>query len=182
MLLALQGAVTDGYVCSELPAVAAALQSVIDKDQARGPVFCEWGSGLGGVCAVAASMSLQAHGIEIHAVLVDAARDLLTELGLEAEVAHGSFLLPGDEGLVVGCAHTAAEVSTDAYRELGVSPEAVDIVFAYPWPGEEEMHDRVFHRHATEGALLLTYHENSRVLVQRHLGADRELQAVEWVG
>jgi hypothetical protein len=172
----------DGFVCSELAAVATALQVVLDKGLARGPVFCEWGSGLGAVCAVASQMSFEVYGIEIQPDLVDAARCLLTDLGLDAELAHGSFLMPGDEALVLGCDNTRMEVSRDVYRDLGVSAAAVDIVFAYPWPGEEAMHDQVFSRHATAGALLLTFHENSRVLVQRHMGPDCELMPVEWVG
>jgi hypothetical protein len=99
-----------------------------------------------------------------------------------AEFAHGSFLLPGDEALLDNCDQTRAVVSMDAYRELALAPESCDIVFSYPWPGEEMMIDQVFERHATEGALLLTYHENSRVLVQRHMGAGRELKPLQWVG
>lgn len=182
LLDGLRGSRCSGFVCSELATVAAALQRVIDEDLARGPVFCEWGSGLGAVCAVASRMSFEVYGIEIQPELVDAARSLLTELDLDAELAHGSFLMPGDEGLALGCDNTRLEVSGDVYRDLGVSAAAVDIVFAYPWPGEEEMHDQVFARHASAGALLLTYHENSRILVQRHMGAGNELLPLEWVG
>ena len=45
---------TDGehraYLGSELPAVDRALSRIQNEGLARGPVFCEWGSGLGGVC------------------------------------------------------------------------------------------------------------------------------------
>ena len=118
----LPGVQRAGFVCSELSAVEAALQFVIRGDLARGPIFCEWGSGLGAVCAVASSLDFEVYGIEIQAELVDAAREVVAELGLEAEFAHGSFLLPGDEPLVAGCYNTHAVVSMDAYNDLGLTP------------------------------------------------------------
>jgi hypothetical protein len=181
-LQALPGNSRGGFVSSELRVVHAALQSVLDQDLARGPVFCEWGSGLGAVCALAAALSYEAYGIEIQAELVQGARDLVEAVGQEAHFALGSFLLPGDESLVVDCGHTSPETSLEAHRELDLSPGACDVVFAYPWPGEEQMHDMVFARRATPGALLLTFHDVSRVLVQRRTEDPDELQVLGWMG
>ena len=178
----LSGSQVKGFVCSDVYAVDAALSWVTDKDFARGPVFCEWGSGLGVVSALAASHAFDVYGIEIQLELVEAARELVAEMGVVAEFAQGSFLLPGDESLLDKCDQTRAVVSRDAYKDLELTPESCDIVFAYPWPGEEMMIDLVFERHAAKGALLLTYHENSRVLVQRHMGANQELMPLQWVG
>jgi hypothetical protein len=171
-----------GFVSSELSVVHAALRSVLDRDLARGRVFCEWGSGLGAVCAVAASLDFAAHGIEIEASLVDGARELVAGLGLDAAFAHGSFLGPGDADLIAGSGHIRTDATADAYGALGLTPAACDVVFAYPWPGEEELYDRLFARHATRGALLLTHHECSRLLVQRRTGDAGELQSLGWVG
>lgn len=177
----LPGAHRGGFVSSELLPVHAVLVSVLERDLCRGSVFCEWGSGLGAVCALASSLSFEAYGIEIQSELVEGARELVAELGLEAAFAHGSFLQPGDEELVLDCEHTRLECSVDAYRELGITPAECDVVFAYPWPGEEQMHDLVFARHATPGALLLTHHEGSRVLIQQRTDDPDELLPLGWV-
>lgn len=178
----LTGTNTAGFVPSELGVVHKALQSVLDQELHRGLVFCEWGSGGGAVCALAASLGLDAYGIEIHGELVEAAKALLEELGLEAKFAHGTFLQPGDDEFLVGNEATAAETSTAAYDELELSLAACDIVFSYPWPGEESLHDEVFSRHATPGALLLTHGEHAGVLVQRRLADGEELQSLGWLG
>ncbi|MHC5210453.1 MAG: methyltransferase domain-containing protein [Planctomycetota bacterium] len=170
-----------GFVSSELLAVHAALRSVLDRDLARGPVFCDWGSGLGAVCALAASLAFRAYGIEIQADFVAASRALVADLGLEASFALGTFVRPGDEDLIAGEDHVSLTTAPDAYRALGLLPEQIDVVFAYPWPGEEELVDRLFGRHAPPGSLLLTYHECSRVLVQRRNDDAEELQSLGWM-
>ena len=170
------------FVSSELAAVHATLQELLDRDLARGMLFCEWGSGVGAVCAVAASLGFEANGIEIQPALVAISRGLLDDLHLEARFAHGSFLQPGDEELVSTCDHTCQDVSLDAYRELGFELADCDVVFAYPWPQEDASYDEVFLRHATPGALLITFHDSSRVLVQRRTDDDHELEALGWMG
>ena len=64
---------------------------------------------------------------------------------------------------------------------LGVAPEDCDIVFAYPWPGEEACVDAVFARHASSGALLLTFHDRDRILLQRKLPDSENLQSLGWM-
>jgi hypothetical protein len=68
-----------GYVCSELAVVQAALLDVLDRRLARGRVFCDWGSGMGAVCAVAASLGYAPHGIDIPGGLVYGALLVLAE-------------------------------------------------------------------------------------------------------
>lgn len=172
----------DGFVSSELDVAHAALSAVRDRGLARGPVFCDWGSGLGAVCALAAALSFEAYGIEIQAVLVAGARELVGALGLSAAFAHGSFLQPGDEGLVAGSGHLRVEVSGDPYGALGITAAGCDVVFAFPWPGEEALYDRMFSRHATPGALLLTFHDCAQVLVQRRTDDPHALQPLGWLG
>ncbi len=171
-----------GFVASELSAVHVALRSVLERGLARGPVFCEWGSGLGAVCAVAAALSYEAHGIEIQQVLVEGARELVAEMGCEAVFAHGSFVLPGDEDLMGTSGETYGESSHDVYADLGLTPAECDVVFAYPWPGEDRMYDRLFARHAEPGALLVTFHEHARVLIQRRTDDADELESLGWFG
>ena len=42
-------------------------------------------------------------------------------------------------------------------ERLGLGPDEFDLVFAYPWPGEEEVVERLFERFAGDSALLLTF-------------------------
>jgi len=180
-LLALHGDDRGGYVGSELTAVNRVLARIQVEGLARGPLFCEWGSGLGAVCAVAALNGFSSVGIEIQGELVDSARSLANDLGLPMVLAEGTFLLPGDEDLAVETTHTHLTFDCHAWNELGLEPEDCDVVFAYPWPGEEVSVDRVFARHASPGALLLTFHDWSRVFVQRKVADDGKLLPVGWM-
>jgi hypothetical protein len=55
------------------------------------------------------------------------------------------------------------------------------VVFAYPWPGEESMVDGAFARHASPGALLLTFHDFDRVLVQKKRNDQQGLRTLGWL-
>ena len=110
------------YVESALPAVDRALTRILAENLVRGSVFCEWGSGLGGVSAVAALNGFSPHGIEIETTLVAAARVLAEELELAMRFAEGTFLLPGDEDLASSTAHTRLRFDGRAWRQLELSP------------------------------------------------------------
>ncbi len=170
-----------GYVGSNLAVVDRALARIRDEDLARGPLFCEWGSGLGGVCAVAALNGFSPLGIEIQAELVDSARSLALDLDLPMSFAHGTFLLPGDEDLATGTDHTRLSFDGLAWDALDLAPGDCDVVFAYPWPGEEACVDRVFARHASDGALLVTFHDWDYLLVQRKDSGETELASLGWM-
>ena len=43
----------------------------------------------------------------------------------------------------------------------------MDVVFSYPWPGEEQVIFDVFEASAAVGALLLTYHGQEGMKLQR---------------
>jgi hypothetical protein len=170
------------YVGSELAAVHRALARIRAEGLARGPVFCEWGSGTGGVCGIAAMNGFVPYGIEIRGDLVESARALANDLGFHTVFAQGTFLLPGDEDLArTAHAHTRLTFGGGAWSALGIGPGDCDVVFAYPWPGEEHFIDEVFSRHASSGALLLTFHGFGRVLVQRKLADQRELKPLGWL-
>lgn len=170
------------YVGSELPAVDRVLARIQREGLARGPVFCEWGSGLGGVCGVAAINDFRPHGIEIQPELVAAARSLARELAYSMVFAEGTFLLPGDESLATRThSHTRLVFNSHAWDELALTPEDCDVVFAYPWPNEEAFIDDVFRRHASANALLLTFHDLGRVLVQRQVSRHTPLRTLGWM-
>lgn len=178
---ALPGEDRRGYVSCELAAVDRVLRRIRRGALAPGPIFCDWGSGLGGVCGVAALHGFTPSGIEIQRELVDSARALAADLDLEMTFAEGTFLLPGDEGLAAGTEHTHLAFDGGGWAQLDVAPADCDVVFAYPWPGDEACVERVFSRHASSGALLLTFHATDRVLVQRKIADDAELATLGWM-
>jgi hypothetical protein len=180
-VLALPGSDRGDYVGSALSAVNRVLARIQAEGLASGPLFCEWGSGVGGVCAVAALNGFTPVGIEIQAELVDAARSIAKQFGFPMVFAEGTFMFPGDEDLAAATTHTRLSFDRHAWDALGVGPEDCNVVFAYPWPGEEACIDGIFERHANPGALLLTFHDWDRVLVQRKLADADELLPLGWM-
>jgi hypothetical protein len=160
-----------GFVPGDFERIYRALESVAESDLAPGDTFCEWGSGFGVVTLLAARLDFNACGIEIHESLVDESRALAERFDLDVEFACGNFVPPGGEGatdvpmefswLLAGgpCGHDL----------LGVDPAEFDVVFAYPWPGEERVIEDLFERYAGEGALLLTFHGHEDLRLRRKI-------------
>jgi SAM-dependent methyltransferase len=147
-----------GFVPCDHEAVFRALKALAraQPDLRR---FLEWGSGFGVVTGLAAMLGLEACGIEIDARLVMESRALLAAQGLRAAVAHGSFM-PADfavrQRLVDDETRTVFDAA-DGYGELERDLDDFDLVFAYPWPTEEELYCDLFRRRADHGAVLLTW-------------------------
>ena len=149
-----------GFVPSDFEGAYHILRVLSATTLARGSSFCEWGSGFGVVAGLAALLDFEVCGIEANGELVEEARRLADDFELPVEFAHGSFVPRAAEDAVCS-AGSYSWLTTDgdeAYEELGLGPEDFDIVFAYPWPDEEEVVASLFERYAGEGALLLTYH------------------------
>jgi hypothetical protein len=60
-----------------------------------------------------------------------------------------------------------ATTGPDGYDELDAEPDEFDVVFAYPWPGEEQVIFDLFEESAAVGSLLLTYHGQEGLRLQR---------------
>ncbi|OWK35142.1 hypothetical protein [Fimbriiglobus ruber] len=161
-----------GFVPSNYPGAYEILQSLISSSVIRGPLFCEWGSGYGVVTGLAAGLGYDAHGIEAEGELVDSARQLAEDFGLDTTFAHGSFVPRGGEERVL----TAGNYSwliTDAdyaYEDLGLDLADFDVVYAYPWPDEEDVTAQLFERYAGDGAVLLTFHGGTDFRLRRKAG------------
>jgi hypothetical protein len=166
-----------GFVPSDFVTVYHALRAITEANLAPGTSLCEWGSGFGVVASLAAMLEFKVCGIEIEGVLVDASRRLADDFGLPAEFVHGSLVPSGAEADVE---EAYADASTeyfwlvtdadDAYDELGLNLDDFDVVFAYPWPGEECLIEGLFEKYAAEEALLLTYNQYNSVRLRRKVG------------
>lgn len=164
----------NGFVASNYETIYYALREISELNLTAGNSFCEWGSGFGVVASLAAMLEFNSSGIEIGRDLVDGARELVEDFELPVEFVHGSFIpRAGVEQAEQACAESSSQYfwlvtdADDAYEELGVDPDDFDLVFAYPWPGEEIVIDELFEAHAAEGALLLTHDQFDAVRLQR---------------
>jgi len=170
-----------GFVASDFALVNAALDRIAAEDLAAGTLFCEWGSGFGVVAMLASMHGFDACGIEVQSELVLAAEDLADFAGCDVRFAEGSFVASSDDDLTEAAKnswwHTTEHT---AYEDLDLDPGDFDLFFSYPWPGEEYIFDALFMRYASIGALLLTYHDATGVLVQRKTQESGPPAVVGW--
>lgn len=147
-----------GFVPSDYEVVWRTLAG-LQRQQPDARRFCEWGSGFGVVVGLGALLGLDAHGIELAAELVAASRVLLAGQGLRATIAQGSFV-PADYAASERLSDLETRTvlgAADAYDELGRDLDDFEVVFACPWPTEEELYCDLFRRRADWGAVLLTH-------------------------
>lgn len=163
-----------GFIPSDYEQVWHALAAIKHEhpDTRR---LLEWGSGFGVVPGLGALLGLDAHGIEIEDHLVPRANKLLAEHDLRATIVQGSFV-PTD---FIAAGLEDLETRTvlghpDAYDKLGLDLDDFDLVFAYPWPTEEELYREIFRRGADYGAILLTWSHQEGMRAHRKVaGPDR---------
>lgn len=160
-----------GFVPSDFDCVYQALEALADQELATGDVFCEWGSGFGVVAMLAAALEFDAYGIEIERSLVEEARQLAEDFDLPVDFVEGSFIPEDGESIVeelfTGEYAWLDSHADEAYSELGMSPRDFDVIYAFPWPGEEEIISQLFEEFAAVGALLLTFGQIEGVRVRR---------------
>ncbi len=157
------------FVPSDFEQVYRALAWINDAQLAAGRRFLEWGSGIGVVACLAAEVGFDSIGIEIESPLVEIAESIAAAHDIDVEFACGSYVPHGAEPLV----DTIGEVTwlrtdgPDSYADLDLEPEDFDLVYAYPWPGEEQVIFDLFESCASVGALLLTFHSQDGLRLQR---------------
>ena len=147
------------FIPSDAIAIYNALDFITSEDFPLGRVYCEWGSGYGIGSCFAALLGYEAYGIEIEPWLVEQSAQLATKFDSSATFAEGSFVPPEYQGETK---HLDSEriPPTDgacAFDEIGLELTDFDLIFAYPWPGEEEWLYELMRRHARPDAILLTY-------------------------
>ncbi|MEK7380534.1 MAG: hypothetical protein AAB075_05945 [Gemmatimonadota bacterium] len=123
----------------------------------RGLRFLEWGSATGVITIMADLLGFEAYGVELDSTLVTTARGLATRFDSGARFVAGSFLptgyrwRPGDGDARTGTLGTGAS----GYLQLGLSLDDFDLVFGYPWDGEEPMMLDVMKCYGRRDAVLL---------------------------
>lgn len=159
------------FVPSDFEQVYHALAWIQESQLTAGRRFLEWGSGIGVVACLAAQLGFDAIGIEIEEPLVQIAESIAADHRIDVEFACGSYVPHGAEPFI----DTAGEVTwlrtdrPDSYSDLDLEPEDFDLIYAYPWPGEEQVIFDLFERSASVGALLLTFHSQDGLRLQRRV-------------
>jgi hypothetical protein len=129
------------------------------------PRFCEWGSGFGVTSYLAQSLGYEATAIESDPKLFQAAQRWQNRIGASFTHLNGSFIPPSF--LEKHQSITAFNPTPTLWLNLNVESRSesnrldsheFDLVYAYPWPGEEEFIFELFDVVSKPGALLLTFH------------------------
>lgn len=143
------------FVPSSLVEAHDALVSV----QGRGDYFVELGSGAGAVTIVADLLGFDAVGVEIEPWLVEASEVLAERFDSEARFVEGSFLPPGfrTERYADGDFNVTYDNAGSAFEGSGYELEDFDLIYAFPWPEEQDLFDALIRQHAREDALFLAY-------------------------
>ncbi len=158
-----------GFFPSDYESVYAVLKSIRESNP-EVTRLCEWGSGFGVIAGLGTILGYEACGIEIDGRCVTASRSLLEDHGLDAEILEGSFVPEGyaEQEMDTGGPGTVLG-GPGAIDEVDVEIADFDLIFAFPWPDEQEMYFDLFARHAAVGAILVTYSALDGICVQRKM-------------
>lgn len=153
------------FVAADYDCVRAALESLY----VPGRRFLEWGSATGVITIVADLMGFDACGIELDDSLVRVARDLSARAGSDARFAVGSFIPMGWEWRPRSADSRTGTIGDgpSGYLELGRPLSDFDIVYAFPWSGEEPMMLDLFRCHGHEDACLLLHSAHGTRMYRR---------------
>ena len=162
------------YVPSEPAQVYAALKHVSDQGLPLGETFLEWGSGFGVATGLAALLGYEATGIEIQEDLVAKAEDLLAHQGIDAAFIPTSYIPDGfieyeNFGTTDIVRDNFEDGQAARYEDMDLDIAEIDLFFAYPWPGEQEMMLKLFDALAGEGAILVAYFGDKEINLYRKL-------------
>ncbi len=154
------------FVASDYDVVCGALVA----HRAAGLRFLELGSASGVITILADLLGYEAFGIELDASLVATARAMAQRFGSRARFVSGSFFPAGySYRSADGEVRTGTlGVGASGYQELGLALDDFDVVFGYPWGGEEPvLLDLMKHFGGTD-SLLLMHSVNDGVLAYRN--------------
>lgn len=164
-----------GFVASDFELAYAALETTLQLELATGRKFCEWGSGFGVVAAMASLLGFDACGMEVDEELVNEARQLAGDFGADVDFVQGSLIPEGADVALDANEdfHWLDSTADGGYDELQLDVDDFDVIYAYPWPGEEQVIEQIFDRHAAVGAILVTFHGSADLRLFRKAKARR---------
>jgi hypothetical protein len=155
------------------PFVAADYDRVLEELlllRVPGRRFLEWGSAVGVIAIMADMLGFESYGIELDASLVRVGRELAERAGSKARFATGSFIPMGWEWKPRdgdGRLGTIGQ-GPSGYLELGLALSDFDVVYAYPWQGEEPMMLELMRAHGHRDARLLLHSNDYGARVYQH--------------
>jgi hypothetical protein len=158
---------------SDPDAFCHGVRELLHRGILGGLSFCEWGSGIGMISALAAQNGLEAYGVEMEADFVAEARALCCDFALATTLACGSFVpaeTANDFHVVGTYGATDWRITTDldVYGLLGRRCSEMDLIYAYPWPREVALYEQLFDLTAHKDAILWLYRQGdtARLLVK----------------
>ena len=143
------------FVAADYDAVLTMLVSL----RKPGLRFLEWGSATGVITIMADLLGFDACGIELDSSLVDVGRELAARWRSNARFAAGSFIPMGWEWKHAGGngRHGTIGQGPSGYLELGHALDEFDVVYGFPWMGEEPMMLDLMRSHGRNDAHLLMH-------------------------
>ncbi|CAN0295136.1 unnamed protein product, partial [Scytosiphon promiscuus] len=147
------------FIQADLRLAREALTAARDAAGGLGLRFVELGSGVGSIAILADLLGFESYGIEVDRELFETSLALASEFESRVELVEGSFVPPEFMDAVE---HFDDEFPTpidgaDAYAELGLKLEDFDLIYLYPWPGEEPWYGELLERFAGSHARQLRY-------------------------
>lgn len=127
--------------------------------RAPGLRFVEWGSATGVITIMASLLGFEAYGIELDPTLGRIARELAAKFDSSAVFVDASFVPTGYRWRPAtgdGRFGTIGD-GPSAYPIIGHALEDFDLVYAYPWGGEEAMMLDLMRSYGRRGGRLLLH-------------------------
>ncbi len=137
--------------------------------------FLEWGSATGIIAIMADLLGYEAHGIELDEELVAISVEMARRYRSAARFTTGSFLPAGYAWRPADGDGRLATVGegVSGYLKLGHPLEDFDLVYAYPWSGEEAMMHDLMRVQGAPGAGLVIQRDSGEVVLFREGKVER---------
>lgn len=142
-----------------IPADHALAIEALQEQRSSAYTFLELGSATGVITILADILGFEAYGIEMEPSLVETSEQLAERFDSGAQFIEGSFvpLAYRDEVDLLESEYMTPTEGADAYGEMGLEIADFDLVYAYPWPGEEEWLIEMVRRFGGERTTLMVY-------------------------
>lgn len=150
---------------SFVPADYARVVDALVPHRAPGRSFLEWGSGNGVITIMADLLGFDACGIELDAGLVEEAVGLAARHGSGARFVAGSFLPAGYQYRAWDGDNRLGTLGEGAsgYLRLGRALDDFEVVYGYPWGGEEAVMHDLMRRYGNPASVLLLHRVSGEV-------------------